>query len=244
MKIREYIYKGFLASSLLLGIGFCIYVVTSVIFIMTLFETNDHPEQKKATQYDAIFKDVPGGAVTDRKLTDELAPVENKKSGQQIAPDTSSVAGHAEQKARQEQLEQLVQASMTNPDEIIVPPSEDNDWKGVTRGELEVRHERLDWEIFASMTDPNETIIPASEDNDGREVRRGELEIRHERLDAEINASMNDPAEMIILPSEDNDWQGVTRGELAARHKRLDTEIEQSSKNPPIMVFPGAESEK
>ncbi len=236
---KKFIFKGILAVSLMFGVSFCIYFVMTVIFMMTLFKPKDYPGEEKVTRNDTIFKKNPSRAVTDRKPTDKLAPAEDRKVRRRTAPDTSGA-----RYARHKRLDRLVQATMTDPDKIIIPPSEANDWRGVTSGELTARHERLDDEMRVSMTDPDEVVIPPSEANERRGVTRGELTARHERLDDEMQVTMTDPQEIIIPPSAANDWQGVRRGELTARHERLDTEIENAMKNPPNIVFPETESTK
>ena len=231
MTDKKSIIKVILAVSLVFVFAYYIY------FVATIFERKDL-RRGKATVHEIIPKKVvnqQGILGKEHNVTQRLQ--ERRRSVQQKVTNVSDV-NMQELRARHERLERLVQSSMTDPNTIIISPSEANDWRGVTRGELTARHERLDDDIYVSMTDPDETIISPSEANDWRGVTRGELTARHERLDDDIYVSMTDPDETIISPSEANDWQGVTRGELTARHERLDIEIENSMKNPKNIVFP------
>ena len=233
---KDFVFKGILVISLMFGLGYCIYFMATVFFIATVFEPKDHYKEK-VKAHDTVSEKGLNKVVLDKKPTDTLQLAEKQKAEQQAVTDNSSV-GCKNLKTRHERLECLIQASMTDPDEIIIPPSAANDWRGVTRGELTARQEKLERLIQAGKTDPDEIIIPPSEANDWTGVTRGELTARQERLDGEIQVSMTDPDESIISPSESNEWQGVTRGELTARHKRLNIEIENSMKNPKNIVFP------
>ena len=183
--------KILLTVSLVFCLAYLLYLITTIFFVTTIFEPENIRKESK------MVLETISNKFGNQVLQNRKTPVQQKATNE-------SDANMKKLNVRQERLKRLVQASMTDPDAIIIPPSQENNWRGVTRGELEARHKRLDAEIQASMTNPDAIIIPPSEANNWRGVTRGELTARQKKLDIDIENSMKSPT-IMASPQTENE---------------------------------------
>jgi hypothetical protein len=137
-----------------------------------------------------------------------------------------------------EEQMRVIEERLHNPDEIVIPPSEDG-LPGITRGEMTALHEEQMRVIEERLHNPNEIVVPPSEDGFPG-ISRGEVTVLHEVQMRVIEERLHSPDEIVVQPSEDG-LPGITRGEMIALHEEQMWAIEMRLQDLDEIIVPPSE---